>query len=110
MCKIIHYVDVGLRMMMMMMMMMTMMMTMMMMTMMMMMMMIVMKGGNVNKLLSMCATKLNMLERRAEAERGSTTDVSRGITNYLMESWGNTVEYMQEGVRRKAQVHHKRNY
>ena len=60
-------------------------------------------GGNINKLLSMCASKLGFLELRAQEERSDEMDTGRGITNYLVESIENSIEYLKEGVRRKAQ-------
>ena len=64
---------------------------------------IVCSGGNANKLLSMSAEKLRMIELREQESRGDTSDSSRGITTYLLSCATETVAYLQEGVRRKAQ-------
>ena len=61
-------------------------------------------GGNVNKLLSMVATKLSFIELREQENRADSSDVARSITTYLMSYQDYSCTYLKEGVRRIAQA------
>ena len=61
-------------------------------------------GGNINKLLSMSASKLTMLELRTQEQRGDDTDTGRDLTNYLTACASETVDYLCEGVKRRCQT------
>ena len=61
-------------------------------------------GGNVNKLLSIVATKLAFIELREQEMRADKTDVARSITTYLMSCQDNSSTYLKEEVRRIAQA------
>ena len=63
----------------------------------------VLAGGNLNKLISMCAEKLRVLERRVEEARGDFDDTGRNITTYLVGQVGASLDYLAEGVRRVCQ-------
>ena len=54
-------------------------------------------------LLSMTSTKLAMLELRSQEQRSDSSDVSRSVTNYLNSCAHESLEYLQEGLRRIAQ-------
>jgi len=61
-------------------------------------------GGNVNKLLSIVATKLSFLELREQENRADSTDIARSITTYLISCQDYSANYLKEGVRRIAQT------
>ena len=61
-------------------------------------------GGNVNKLLSIVATKLSFIDLREQENRADSSDTSRSITRYLMSCPNYSATYLKEGVRRIAQA------
>ena len=61
-------------------------------------------GGNVNKLLSMSASKLSMLEMRTQVARSSKVDTGRDLTNYLTQSYDQSESYLTVGLERRAKT------
>ena len=61
-------------------------------------------GGNVNKLLSMSASKLSMIEMRSQVARSCKADTGRELTNYLVESYDQSESYLTVGLERRAKT------
>ena len=61
-------------------------------------------GGILNKLLSMAATKLGMIEFRQQTQRAADNDTGRDLTNYLVGCIEESVSYLVCGVVRRAKA------
>ena len=55
-------------------------------------------GGNINKILRSVFDKISALEFRIQNATADPEDMGRSITNYLVESYHQSLEYLSEGM------------